>query len=332
MVCVAFGDYNDGSFAVAILYAIRGRRGLYWKMHGASACDPGGVTSRMMIRFSLFLFAFLLTFVPLRAEEAPEFFIEQMKGDLYRFTAGHYRSVFLVTEEGILLTDPISKEAATWLKRELEMRFDVPVRYVVYSHNHIDHVYGGNVFADEGVVFISHRLAREDLVRTKADTKIPDLVFDEEMTIFLGDQEVRLTYHGTNNGRGSVSMKFDPLNVLFVVDWIVLGRMPYKDLKGYDIQGMIDSTREVLGMDFDLLIGGHAEEGTKEDVERYLSYLEAVYDAVLNGMREGKSLEEMKKEIRLDDFSDLKNYDEWLPSNIEGVYRTLNDQSYIDMR
>ena len=292
----------------------------------------GGVTSLMMIRLFLFLFAFFFAFVPLRAEEASEFSIEQMKGDLYRFTAGHYRSVFLVTEEGILLTDPISEEAATWLKGELGKRFDVPIRYVVYSHNHIDHVYGGNVFADEGVVFISHRLARENLVRTKANTKIPDLVFDEEMNIFLGGQEVRLTYHGTNNGRGSVSMKFDPLNVLFVVDWIVLDRMPYKDLKGYDIQGMIDSTREVLEMNFDLLIGGHAAEGTKDDVERYLTYLEALYDAVLQGMLDGKSLDELKKEIRLDDFSDLKNYEQWLPSNIEGVYRTLNDQSYIDMR
>lgn len=268
----------------------------------------------------------------LQGEEDGTYQIEEMKPNLYRFTAGNYRSVFLVTDAGILVTDPINEEAATWLKAELKKRFDVPVRYVVYSHNHVDHVYGGRVFADEGVDFISHRLAREDLVRTKADTQIPNLVFEDELTLHLGETVTSLRYHGVNNGRGSVSMRFEPADTLFVVDWIVLGRLPYQNFKGYDIHGMIDSTREILETDFDLLIGGHAEAGTREDVERYLVYLESLYDAVRNGMLEGKSLEVLQEEIRLDEFSDLKMYEEWLPMNVAGVYRILNDQSYIDMR
>lgn len=266
------------------------------------------------------------------SQDEPDYKIEEMRDGIFRFTAGHYRSVFLVTEEGILLTDPIDEKAATWLKGELESRFEIPVRYVIYSHNHVDHVYGGEVFAADGVEFISHHLAREDLVRTKAATQIPEIVFEEEMSIFLGDAEVRLKYHGSNNGRGSVSMMFEPAKVLFVVDWIVLGRMPYKNLKGYDIHGMIDSTREVLEMDFDVLVGGHAEMGTRADVERYLAYLEALYAAVRDGMLKGKSLETLQSEIRLDEFSDFANYEEWLPLNIEGVFDTLNDQSYMDMR
>ncbi len=274
----------------------------------------------------------LLLCMTLSAIAAEDYRIEPLENDLYRFTAGNYRSVFLVTKAGIVLTDPIDKKAATWLKRELQKRFEVPVRYVIYSHNHVDHTYGGRVFADESVHFVSHRLAREDLYRTRADTQIPDITFEDRMTLHLGDHQVKLHYHGANNGRGSISMMFEPGKTLYIVDWIVLGRMPYKDLKGYDIHGMIDSTRQVLAMDFDRVVGGHAEAGDRQAVEHYLGYLEALYAAVRDGMLKNKSLATLQQEIRLDQYSDLSMYEQWLPLNIKGVYNTLNDMSYFDMR
>ena len=45
------------------------------------------------------------------------------------------------------MMDPINREYATWLRAELDARFGVPVRYVVYSHSHWDHGSGGEVFA-----------------------------------------------------------------------------------------------------------------------------------------------------------------------------------------
>lgn len=271
--------------------------------------------------------------LPAVAQEPPEYAIERVKGNVYRFTAGHHHSVFMVTDEGLFLTDPISEAAATHLKTELAKRFDVPVRYLAYSHNHVDHVLGGEVLAGDGVIVVAHDYAAEDLEWTRAPTALPDLTFRDELTIVLGDSRVELRYHGPNNGRGSVSMRFEPANVLFVVDWIVLGRMPYRDLPGYDIHGMIRSTREVLeGEPFDLLVGGHAEIGTREDVERSLGYLEALYAAVRDGMLAGKSLEKLQADIRLPEYADLAMYDEWLHLNVAGVYRTLVDMSYFDRR
>lgn len=258
--------------------------------------------------------------------------IEPVRGNVYRFIAGNYVSVFMVTEKEIVVADPISKEAATWLKAELAKRFKQPVRYVIYSHNHPDHAYGGESLDGDGVNFISHELAREDLVRTKAQTRIPNLVFKDEMTLYAGESLVHLRYHGVNNGRGSISMLFEPAGVLHVVDWVIVGRMPYQNLQGYDIEGMIRSTKDVLKMDFEIFVGGHVENGTKKDIERYLSYLEKLYAAVLGGIRAGKSLETLQKEIRLDEFKDFNMYEEWLPLNIKGVYETLVNQSYMQMR
>lgn len=263
---------------------------------------------------------------------AANYSITQIKDNLYRYSSGTHHAVFVVTDEGIALTDPISYEGASWLKQELKKRFNQPVRYVIYSHSHHDHVYGGQVFDELGVTFIAHEWARDDLLATKADTAIPNLVFNDELTLHIGDTQIDLRYHGPNNGKGNISINFPQHRVLHVVDWVVLGRMPYKNLPGYDIRGTINSTRDVLAMDFDLLIGGHADMGNKDDVRDYLNYLEQLYTAVLEGMRAGKSLETLQQEIRFDDYSHLAMYEEWLPLNIEGVYNDLSNQSYLLLR
>lgn len=283
--------------------------------------------SKQIIGVLLLFFAF---FISISAQT--DYRIEAVRGNVYRFIAGNYVSVFMVTEKEIVVADPISKEAATRLKTELAKRFKQPIRYVIYSHNHPDHAYGGESLDGDGVDFIAHELAREDLVRTKAQTRIPNVVFKDEMTLHFGENRVQLRYHGVNNGRGSISMLFEPANVLHVVDWVIVGRMPYQNLQGYDIEGMIRSTKDVLKMDFEIFVGGHANTGTKKDIERYLSYLEKLYSAVLDGIRAGKSLETLQKEIRLDEFKDFKMYEEWLPLNVKGVYETLIDRSYIQMR
>ena len=274
-----------------------------------------------------------LVFLPTALAASVDYQIERMKDNVYRFSAGHYRSVFLVGEQGIFIADPLGKPAAQWLQRQLREQFDVPVRYMAYSHNHVDHTLGGDVFAESGVTVIAQRYAAEDLAWTRAPTATPDITFEKELRVNLGDDYVLLRYYGPNNGRGSVSMRFMPANVVHVVDWVVLGRMPYQNLPGYDIHGMIRSTRALLAEEpFELFVGGHAEAGKREDVERYLHYLERLYGAVRDGMLAGKDLPTLQKEIRLPEFRDLKMYEAWLPANIEGVYRTLMDQSYFNLR
>jgi glyoxylase-like metal-dependent hydrolase (beta-lactamase superfamily II) len=263
---------------------------------------------------------------------AADYSITQIKDNLYRYSSGTHHAVFVVTNEGIALTDPISYEGASWLKQELKKRFKQPVRYVIYSHSHHDHVYGGEVFDEPGVTFIAHEWARDELLATRANTKIPNLVFNDELTLHLGDTQINLRYHGPNNGKGAISINFPQHRVLHVVDWIVLGRMPYKNLPGYDVRGMINSTRDVLEMDFDLLVGGHAEMGDKDDVRDYLNFVEQLYTAVLEGMRAGKSLETLQQEIRMDEYQHLAMYEEWLPQNIEGIYNELRGQSYLLLR
>ena len=88
--------------------------------------------------------------------------ITQIKGDLYRASAGAWHSIFLVTPDGIILVDPLNTPFATWLKGELDNRFKVPVRYVIYSHSHWDHVEGGKAFADTAL-FVAYEGVRRNM-------------------------------------------------------------------------------------------------------------------------------------------------------------------------
>jgi hypothetical protein len=60
--------------------------------------------------------------------------ITRITGDLYRVQNNQHYTVFLVTPAGIVLADPISVDAAIWIKAQLAERFpNTPVRYVLYS-------------------------------------------------------------------------------------------------------------------------------------------------------------------------------------------------------
>ena len=78
----------------------------------------------------------------------------------------------MVTPEGIILADPINAAFATWMKEQFAERFKVPVRYVIYSHSHWDHIEGGAVFADTAR-FIAH----ENVARNM-DGRIPQMPGD----------------------------------------------------------------------------------------------------------------------------------------------------------
>lgn len=264
---------------------------------------------------------------------AENYQVINVKDNVWRFTAGHYHSVFITTDTGVIVTDPINASAATYLKEYIKTHFDLPITHMLYSHNHVDHVTGGENLKMKNTVVAAHALAAQDIVFTNAPTVVPQVTFDDNMTIGLDNTSVTMRYHGTNNGRGSVSYEIQPANVLFVVDWIVVGRLPYRNLIGYDIQGMINSTQAVLNdVNFDVFIGGHADIGTREDVETYLAYISTLYGAVKDGMLAGKTLKTLQSEIALPEFSHLKMYNAWLPENIEGVYNTLVNESYFNFR
>ncbi len=256
------------------------------------------------------------------AQDSPDREITRIAGDVYRFKNKFHYSVFMVTPDGVIVTDPINADAATWLKAEIAKRFDKPIRYLIYSHDHADHIAGGEVFADTAVV-VAHENAKKHIVGENRPSAVPQVTFSDRMEITLGGKTVELTYLGRNHSDNLIVLRFPAERILFVVDMVAVNRLPYRDLPNAFVEDWIGSLRQVEAMDFDVLVPGHGSIGTREDVGAHRRYIEELWAKVLSHMRAGKSLEEIKGLVTMAAYKDWGSYDNWRELNVAGMYRYL---------
>jgi glyoxylase-like metal-dependent hydrolase (beta-lactamase superfamily II) len=251
-------------------------------------------------------------------QQPPKREIIQIAGDLYRFQNNFHYSVFLVTPEGIIATDPISAEAAGWLKAELARRHQVPVRYLVYSHDHADHIAGGEVFADTATV-VAHENAKRHIIEERRPTAVPDLTFSDRMTLELGGKQVELAYLGRNHSDGSIVMRFPAERAVFAVDFVAVDRLPFRAFPNAFIEEWIESLKRLEAMDFDILAPGHGALGGRADVAAHRRYIEELRQEVLARLRRGLTVEEIKGEVTMPAYAGWGSYQDWIGLNVEGM-------------
>lgn len=244
-----------------------------------------------------------------------------VRGNLYRFINNHHAGIVYVTRDGIIVGDPINKEAATWLKAELESKFPVPVKYVFYSHHHADHASGGEVFADAGAVVIGHKNSAELIRRKNIPTAAPQVLFDQQLTLELGGKQVNLHYLGANHSEDMIVAEFPEEEAVFVVDFVSVERLPYQDLPGGTFPGWYLSIDALTRMPFTYLVPGHGKVGIKNDAIEHARYLRELENRVARSMKAGLTLEEIQSNLKMPRYSSWGNYEEWLPANIAGMYR-----------
>jgi glyoxylase-like metal-dependent hydrolase (beta-lactamase superfamily II) len=262
----------------------------------------------------------MILLAPWTFAQGPVREITQIAGQVYRFRNQNHYSVFVVTPAGIIATDPINADTAQWLKTELQRRFNRLVKYLLYSHDHADHIAGGEVFADTATV-VAHENTKATIIGERRPTAVPQITFSDQMTIELGGTVLELSYVGRNHSDNSIVMRFPKERVLFSVDFIPVESVAFRDLPDAYIEDWIDSLQRLELMDFDILAPGHGPLGQKEHVYMFREYMQDLHGAVLQYAREGKFLEEMKTLIKLPKYEKWASYQQWFPLNIEGMYR-----------
>jgi len=256
----------------------------------------------------------------------PDDEITKLADDVYLHRHQFHQAIFITTPKGVIVTDPISSEAATWLKAKIKTLTDQPVRYVIYSHHHDDHITGGSVFADQAS-FVSHAAAREKILQA-ADptTPVPDLTFTDRMSIDLGGKHVELIYSGKNHSDNSLVVLLPQNKLLFAVDFIPVETVAYRTMRSDYPDDWIESLKQVEQLDFETLVPGHGKVGKKEHVRQFRGYLEDLRAAVEEQVRKGASMEEAKKAVQLPKYGQWQRYGDWFPENVEGMYRYLSQQ------
>ena len=271
------------------------------------------------------LFCLFVLAPQVSAQQArPDNEITKLSDDVYLFRHLFHQAIFITTTDGVIVTDPITAEAATWLKAEIKKLTDRPVRYVVYSHHHSDHITGGSVFADEATV-VSHAAARGHIVdAADPSTPIPTLTFTERMFIDLGGKHIELIYTGRNHSDNSLVVLLPQHKLLFAVDFIPVETVAYRTMRSDYPDDWIESLKRVEQLDFETLVPGHGNIGRKAHVRMFRGYLEDLRAAVLEQVKKGATLEEAKQAVRLPKYEQWGRYADWFSENVEGMYRYLS--------
>ena len=243
---------------------------------------------------------------------------------VYTFGSFSARSLFVVTGDGVITTDPVNVSNAADMRLAIAEVTDQPVKYVVYSHQHWDHVLGGQIFKDEGATFISHEKCIDHFKRhPNKELVMPDRTIAGDSELMLGGKSLKLMYFGRNHGDCMLVMQVEGTDVLYINDLVTpysvgLGFMP-----DYDPGEWLRTLIELEAMDgWTRFTGGHGiPEAPVTAMIQRRRYMEALMLAVQDAISEGKRLEGLYDTIRLpEEFHQMRGYETQLRRGAERLY------------
>ena len=209
--------------------------------------------------------------------------------------------VFLVDDQYAPLTDKIKAAIATVS--------DKPVRFVVNTHWHGDHVGGNENLGKAGAVLVAHenvrkRMSKEQFIKlfnrtvpASAAAALPLVTFAESLSFHLNGEDIDAIHVPPAHTDGDVVVFLHKANVIHVGDLVFNGMYPVVDLSsGGSVDGMIGAADRILaaGDAATKIIPGHGPLATKADVKAFRDMLAASRDAIQPLVKAGKTLDQVK--------------------------------------
>jgi len=154
--------------------------------------------------------------------------------NVYIFRNGNHQSMFVVTKDGVIATDPIAYGRPTGGQdyiAEIKKVADKPIKFLIYCHHHYDHIAGGKPFKDLGAKFVAHKRAKERLVELKyPDVVIPDQTVGDKGSIKLGGTTLELHFVGNNHSDNTLVMRLPKEKLVFIVDMIPIRGLAFRNI------------------------------------------------------------------------------------------------------
>jgi cyclase len=241
---------------------------------------------------------------------------------------------FVIGDDGVAVIDTFQASAAAeQLLAAIRERTTLPIRFVVDTHYHLDHVAGNGVFRDAGAVIVAQRNVRawertENLKwwapNVPPDKRawvesfvLPNLVYDDGVDLYLGNRRLEVRVMPGHTGSDSVVVVPDA-DVVFTGDLFWNATLP--NTTDADTAAWVRSD-EKLTADHPTatFMPGHGEVGKAADVTAFRGYLEALRGEVASARQKGLSGDALVSEVRgrlAPHFAHWGYYDHFITPNI----------------
>jgi glyoxylase-like metal-dependent hydrolase (beta-lactamase superfamily II) len=214
----------------------------------------------------------------------------------------------IMGKDGIIIIDDQFAPLTAKIKSALAAISDKPVRFVINTHFHGDHVGGNENFGGEGAIIVAQENTRrrlstdQFLAAFKAEQKaypydaLPKVTFTESLTFHVNGETVQVFHVKNAHTDGDAIIYFKESNIYHTGDVFVRYGLPFIDnSNGGSIDGMIKGVDQIISLtnDQSKIIPGHGALATKKDLIEYRNMLKTIRDRVAGLRKQGKTLKEI---------------------------------------
>ena len=232
--------------------------------------------------------------------------IRLLEPDLYLITGGGANTLVRVTPEGLIVVDTKNPgdENYNRLMEEIRSVSPLPVKFVINTQHHPDHVGTNQKFIDAGAQVVASEALKTWMAndpRTKAIPGLPTQTFPKDYVLKFGGAEVRLYSFGRGHSGGDTMVYFPDSKVVMVSDQMT-DNAPIVDFaNGGSAVGWAPILDGVLTLDFEQAIPGRGEPKTRAEVEAYRTKFATVVSRASDAIKGGATRDTLATVVKTDD-------------------------------
>ena len=220
-----------------------------------------------------------------------------------------------IGKENVILIDDQWSILSTRIKEILKTITDKPIKYIINTHFHFDHVDGNKSFGKENIPIISHKNVRERLSKDQVLSSfvlqkaypadgLPTITFNDSMQLFEDKEVFELIHFKNAHTDGDVIIHFKEADIYHTGDIFVTYGLPFIDENnGGDIYGMIGAIDYLLSVSDSetKFIPGHGPVCSIKELSGYSKLLTSIKDQVANLIKKGVSIDKIINEVEIDE-------------------------------
>jgi cyclase len=232
--------------------------------------------------------------------------IRMLKPSLYMITGGGANTLVRVTGEGLIVVDTKNPgdENYNRLMEEIRSISNAPVKFVLNTHHHPDHVGNNQKFIDGGAQVVGLEALKARMAsdpRTKDIPGPPTITFAKDYVVKLGGAEVHAHSFGRGHTGDDTMVYFPDLKVVMVSDQITNATPIVDFANGGSAVEWTQILDGVLKLDFDMAIPGRGDPKSRAEVEQFRTQFASLVSRASEAIKAGATRDTLASQVKTDD-------------------------------